>query len=179
MCCSVSFEFVAVTSLTTLRLYVLQCVAVCCSVLQCVAVCRSVFQCVAVTSLATLRLYISGSSVGGGGDAFAIVDVKRAAIELDCNSGWANISLSDVPLEILDEVRVFVCVWMCVCFCVCVCVRVCARVRFDEFVLEKTFSKVSLLLNVLYEMMIELTFENFRGRWASSWVLYFGRTRWN
>jgi len=144
-------------------------------------VCCSVLQCVAVTSLTNLRLYISGSSVGGVGGAFAIVDVKRAAIELDCNSGWANISLSDVPLEILDEVRVCVCVCVCVCMCVCVCVcvRVCARVRFDEFVLEKTFSKVSLLLNVPYEITIELTFENFRWRWASSWVLYFGSTRWN
>jgi len=40
-------------------MYVLQCVAVCCSVLQCVAVCCSVLQCVAVCCSVFRTLYVN------------------------------------------------------------------------------------------------------------------------
>jgi len=52
-------------------LYVLQCVAVCCSVLQCVAACYSALQCVAVCS-------VSGVVVGAARrDMFHLIVCER------------------------------------------------------------------------------------------------------
>ena len=83
-------------------LYVLQCVAVCCSVLQCVAVCCSVLQCVAVCC----------HELGG----------------CSMNHLEADLAISKSVLSRQLGVYMCMCLSVCLSVCVCVCVRARARV---------------------------------------------------
>jgi len=131
--------------------FVLQCVAVCCSVLQCVAVCCSVLQCVAVccsNSTSSSRTTYIDSSARSLFDVSNELSLKIffvcvlhcgasvlhcvfLSLILQCSSANSQCAGRMFGICVCARACMFVCVYvrmcMCMCVCVCVCVYVCAR----------------------------------------------------